>query len=55
MTGYNCTWCNKEVNEQDFDTHSRDHYRKQAELMKSNPSTTMTSISSVSYIKEGLA
>jgi len=54
MTEYKCTWCNKEVNKQNFEIHSGDHYRKQAELMKTNPSTTMTSIASVSYVNEGL-
>ena len=54
MSEYKCTWCHKEVNEQDFEIHGGDHYRKQIELMNNNPSTTMTSISSVSYVKEGL-
>ena len=53
MTEYKCTWCNKEVNKQDFDMHSGEHYKKQIELMHNNPSTTMTSIASVSYVKEG--
>ncbi len=48
---YVCTWCNQQIAEKDFDLHSAEHYVKQAELMKSNPSTTMTSISSVSYVK----
>ena len=52
---YVCTWCNQQVAEEDFDLHSAEHYVKQAELMKRNPSTTMTSISSVSYVKERLA
>jgi len=47
---YVCTWCNQQVAEEDFDLHSAKHYVKQAELMKTNPSTTMTSISSVSYV-----
>lgn len=52
MKTFVCTWCNKQVNEQDFELHSGEHYAKQAELMRTNPSTTATSISSVSYIKE---
>ena len=47
-----CTWCSNEVSEQDFNIHAGEHYRKQAELMYSNPSTTVTSISSVSYWEE---
>ncbi len=49
---YVCTWCGKQVIEDDFDLHTAKHYVAQAELMKTNPSTTMTSISSVSYVKE---
>jgi hypothetical protein len=47
---YVCTWCNQQVAEEDFDLHSAEHYVRQAALMKTNPSTTMTSISSVSYV-----
>ena len=47
-----CTWCSNEVSEQDFNIHAGEHYRKQEELMSSNPSTTVTSISSVSYWEE---
>lgn len=53
MTEYKCTWCNQEVKEQDFDIHSGDHYRKQIELMNSNPSTVVSSVGTVSYVKEG--
>jgi len=52
MTNYKCTWCNKEVNEQDFDIHTGKHYKQQIELMRMNPRTTMTTVGSVSYVKE---
>jgi hypothetical protein len=47
-----CSWCNNKVSEQDFNIHAGEHYKKQAELMSSTPSMTVTSISSVSYWKE---
>jgi len=47
-----CTWCKTEVNEQDFNIHAGEHYRKQVELMKFNPLTTVTSMSTVSYVRE---
>jgi hypothetical protein len=46
-----CTWCNQQVAEEKFDLHSAEHYVKQAELMNTNPRTTMTSIASVSYVR----
>ena len=52
MSGYVCTWCKKEVNEQDFDIHTTEHYVEQQNRWTNNPSTTATSISSVSYVKE---
>jgi hypothetical protein len=52
MKDYVCTWCKQEVNEKDFDSHSGNHYRQQAELMRTTPSMTATSIGSVSYVKE---
>jgi len=52
MKSFVCTWCSQQVDEKDFDFHSGEHYAKQAELMKTNPSITATSISSVSYVKE---
>lgn len=51
MTNYKCTWCNEAVEEQDFDIHTGDHYRKQVELMNRNPSTVVSSVGSVSYVK----
>jgi hypothetical protein len=41
--------CKKEVNEQDFDIHTTEHYVEQQNRWTNNPSTTATSISSVSY------
>lgn len=52
LKNFVCTWCNKQVDEKDFDLHSGEHYAKQAELMKTTPSMATTSISSVSYVKE---
>jgi hypothetical protein len=52
MTVYTCTWCHKQVNEQEVELHTTAHYAKQQNEMIINPSTTMTSISSVSYVKE---
>jgi len=52
MNSATCTWCNTVVNEQDFKTHAGEHYRKQVELMKFNPLTTVTSMSTVSYVRE---
>jgi hypothetical protein len=49
-----CTWCKKEVEEQDFDLHTTAHYVEQQNKWSKNPSTTVTSISSVSYVKESL-
>ena len=47
-----CTWCSKEVSEQDFNSHAGEHYAKQRELMQINPRTTLTSVASASYTKE---
>jgi hypothetical protein len=44
-----CTWCRKEVNEQDFEIHTTAHYVEQQNKWSSSPSMTTTSISSVSY------
>lgn len=52
MTNYKCTWCNQEVKEQDIDLHATAHYAQQQNERNINPSTTLTSISSVSYVKE---
>jgi hypothetical protein len=52
--GYVCTWCKKQVEEQDFDLHTTAHYVEQQNKWSKNPSTTLTSISSVSYVKESL-
>jgi hypothetical protein len=47
-----CTWCRKEVNEQDFKTHAVGHYQEQKDNWVKNARTTVTSISTVSYVKE---
>jgi len=52
MTNYKCTWCNKEVNEQDFDIHAKEHYAEQIRRKYHNPITTLTTVASVSYVKE---
>lgn len=49
---YVCTWCSKQVIEDEIDLHTAKHYVAQAELREKNPSTTHGSISSVSYVKE---
>jgi hypothetical protein len=52
VSEYKCTWCRKEVNKQDFEIHTMAHYVEQQDNWTNNPSTTLTSVSSVSYVKE---
>jgi DNA-directed RNA polymerase subunit RPC12/RpoP len=52
MSEYKCTWCHKDVKEQDFDLHTTTHYAKQQNERNTNPRTTLTTVGSVSYVKE---
>lgn len=51
MAEYKCTWCNQEVREQDFDIHTTAHYAKQQNEKNANPSTVVSSVGTVSYVK----